>query len=200
MILIIGILIVAIDNVSSRLSLRDHIVISSPYIIITTSRDNTSSDTPLSFFSHNLFSHPLLSGELYGHLYHEIDHKAVAVGALAVVDSKIKLVMKGTHHHTPHSTNPHLPYIYDLTFSIMKLTPSISFHHPFPHTLITPHLSSTPLPGTEGGLPAYTQHLVATADADRTKLQHKLDVIAAQVPTAPLFMDAEYLEVTHPFD
>ena len=38
----------------------------------------------------------LISGELYGHLYQEIDHKAVAAGAMAVVDSKIKLVLKGT--------------------------------------------------------------------------------------------------------
>ena len=53
--------------------------------------------------------------ELYGHLYHEIDHKAVAVGAMAVVDSKIKVVLKNT----------------------------------------------------EGGLPAYTQRLADTAEADR---------------------------------
>ena len=80
---------------------------------------------------------------MYGHLYHEIDHKAVAVGAMAVVDSKIKLVLKGV----------------------------------------------------DGGLPVYTQQLVDTAEADRVKLQHKLDVLAAQVPTAPLFMDEEYLQV-----
>ena len=86
--------------------------------------------------------------ELYGHLYHEIDHKAVAVGAMAVVDSKIKLVLKGT----------------------------------------------------EGGLPAYTQQLVETAEVDRAKLQHKLEVLAAQVPTAPLFMDEEYLQVTCPLN
>ena len=46
----------------------------------------------------------LLSGELYGHLYHEIDHKAVAVGAMAVVDSKIKLVLKGTEGGLPGYT------------------------------------------------------------------------------------------------
>ena len=75
----------------------------------------------------------------------------------------------------------------------LPLTSPLTSHHP--SYLIT---LSPLLPGTEGGLPAYTQHLVATADADRAKLQHKLDVIAAQVPTAPMFMDAEYLEVTHP--
>ena len=57
------------------------------------------------------------------------------------------------------------------------------------HSKITRVMRDTP-----GGLPTFTHHLAATADADRTRAAHRQRLIDALVPAAPQFMDPTFVE------